>query len=102
MFDPMAELDGESNHSSQDRSQHYSDSPRPPRQGKGGNFADEVHSVSIHSEHRTFYIDLKQSERGKFVKVSEKSRNGKKSTIMMDEGDIDEFITAFQEIKKHL
>lgn len=109
MFDPMADLGGSSNQSSGSYKPEYSDKPRGSSRSSGsrsggddGHFADEVHSVSIHSEHRTFYIDLKQSPRGKFIKVSEKSRNGKKSTIMLDETDLDKFIAALQEIKKHV
>lgn len=69
--------------------------------GHGGqrNFAQDVHSVTIHARQRTFYIDLKQSGNGKFFKISEKSRGGQKTTIMFDSEDLDKFIEALQEMK---
>lgn len=75
---------------------------RPPRDNRGGRFADDVHSVTIHARQRTFYIDLKQSGNGKFFKVSEKSRGGQKTTIMFDAEDLEKFIAAFEEMKAHV
>ena len=65
----------------------------------GGRFADEVHSITIHAKQRTFYIDLKESSNGKFFKVSEKSRGGRKTTIMFDAEDLQQFVDAFTEMK---
>lgn len=82
--------------------------PRPPRGGGhsgpngGGQFAKDVHSITIQARQRTFYIDLKESGNGKFFKVSEKSRGGQKTTIMFDVEDLDPFIAAFQEMKTKL
>lgn len=69
--------------------------------GRGG-YSDEVLSKKVRGRSRTFYLDLKQSANGKFVKISELSRGGQRSTIMFDEEDLDEFITALQEIKASL
>ncbi len=99
MFDPMSELTG--------GSQHHDDRPMPPQgggaapHGGGGNrsFANDLHSVTIHARQRTFYIDLKESGNGKFLKISEKSRGGQKTTIMFDSEDLDKFIEALQEMK---
>jgi hypothetical protein len=121
MFDPMSELGGSTSQDSSNFNRDYSDQPRRSHGGGGGfsgrnrggfssghgdsgrgDFATEVHSVSIHAKERTFYLDLKESSKGKFLKVSEKSRNGRKSTIMLDSGDIDSFLNALQEIKQHL
>lgn len=66
--------------------------------GRGG-FAEEIHSITHHARQRTFYFDLKQSGNGKFLKISEKSRGGRKTTIMMDEEDVQPFIDALQEMK---
>ena len=65
----------------------------------GGRYADELVSKKIRGRSRTFYVDLKQSSNGKFIKISELSRGGQRSTIMFDGEDLDEFIAAFQEIK---
>ena len=65
-------------------------------------YADEIHSVTIHARQRTFYIDLKQSGNGKFLKISEKSRGGRKTTIMFDSEDLDQIIAALTEMKTKL
>ena len=68
----------------------------------GRNFAQDLHSVTIHARQRTFYIDLKQSGNGKFFKISEKSRGGQKTTIMFDSEDLDKFVDALNEMKTKL
>lgn len=110
MFDPMADLagDGISGEEAVSDAPARSSTPAPQRRsdggsgGGGGRFADEVHSVTIHARQRTFYIDLKSSNNGKFFKVSEKSRGGQKTTIMFDAEDLDKFIEAFTEMKAHV
>lgn len=64
-------------------------------------YAQELFSKQLKAKFRTFYIDLKQSSNGKFVKVSEKS-HGRKSTIMMDAEDVPMFLEALQEVQKYL
>jgi len=66
-----------------------------------GSYADELYSKQIKAKFRTFFVDLKESQNGKFIKISEKS-HGKKSTIMMDAEDIPAFIEALQEVQKQL
>lgn len=90
MFDPMSELTGGGSAPRGDSA---------PMHSSGRQFAQDVHSVTIHARQRTFYIDLKQSGNGKFFKISEKSRGGQKTTIMFDSEDLDKFIAAFQEMK---
>jgi len=69
-------------------------------EGKGG-FAQEIFTRTVHAKFRTFYIDVKQSRNGKFIKISEKSR-GRKSTVMMDAEDVPAVIEALQEASKQL
>ena len=84
---------------------HGDDAGAPPVQhhghggGHGRQYAQDVHSVTIHARQRTFYIDLKQSGNGKFFKISEKSRGGQKTTIMFDAEDLPKFIEALQEMQ---
>ncbi len=94
---PQSHDDGDSHEQSAPRSR-----PQSRGGGGGGHFADDVHSITIQAKQRTFYIDLKQSSNGKFFKVSEKSRGGRKTTIMFDSEDLDAFINAFQEMKSHV
>jgi len=70
--------------------------------GGGGRFANEIFTEKISAKMRTFFIDVKESSNGKFVKVSEKSRGGQKSTIMMDAEDVPLFIEALQKAQKVL
>lgn len=101
----MAELSGGSTTGDDDGAASSDEQAAPvsaPSSGGNRKFADEVHSVTIHARQRTFYIDLKQSNNGKFFKVSEKSRGGQKTTIMFDAEDLEKFIEAFQEMKEHV
>lgn len=66
-----------------------------------GSYASELFSKQIKAKFRTFYVDLKESNNGKFVKISEKS-HGRKSTIMMDAEDVAMFIEALQEVQSKL
>ncbi len=114
MFDPMADLNSPA--SSEDPlapSYHYSDGAPAPQQGghqggghrggggggDSGRYGEELHSVTIRARQRTFYVDLKQSRNGKFLKVSEKSRGGQKTTIIFDVEDLPQFIAALQEMQ---
>lgn len=72
------------------------------RRDDGQGFGKEIHSVTIRAKQRTFYIDLKESTSGKFFKVSEKSRGGRKTTIMFDAEDLGAFIDALTEMKSKL
>lgn len=69
--------------------------------GNGNGYASELFSKQIKAKFRTFFVDLKESSNGKFVKISEKS-HGRKSTIMMDAEDVPVFIEALQEVKDKL
>jgi len=76
-------------------------SSAPVRDDKGGGYASELFSKQIKAKFRTFFIDLKESSNGKFIKVSEKS-HGRKTTIMMDAEDVGPFIEALKEVQEQL
>ena len=46
-------------------------------QGQGGGYADELFSKQIKAKFRTFFVDLKESQNGKFIK---RNPNGTKLT----------------------
>ena len=100
MFDPMSDLMAPA---------PPSDATAVPVAGKGGGhqdgdrqFGKELHSITIHAKQRTFYVDLKESANGKFFKVYEKSRGGRKTTIMFDAEDLEAILNALQEMKGKL
>jgi hypothetical protein len=105
MFDPMSELTGSTGMSDMGGEQPAAPQQRQHSAPQGGgqrSFAQDLHSVTIHARQRTFYIDLKQSGNGKFLKISEKSRGGQKTTIMFDSEDLDKMIEALTEMKTKL
>ncbi len=108
MFDPMSELTNPGSDDPLAPTTNFSDAPAPraprssPHGGGAGRYGEELHSVTIRARQRTFYIDLKQSNNGKFVKVSEKSRGGQKTTIIFDIEDLPAFIAALQEMQTKL
>jgi len=64
------------------------------------NDRDELFSRKINAAQRTFFIDVKESPRGRFLKISEKSR-GRRSTVMMDAEDVAEFLDAITAAAKY-
>lgn len=95
MFDPMADLAGVP---------QGDDTAVPATlpSERGNQFGREIHSITIRAKQRTFYVDLKESANGKFFKISEKSRGGRKTTIMFDAEDLGAFIDALNEMKSKL
>ena len=75
-------------------------------QGSSGagnrDYGKELHSITIHAKQRTFYVDLKESTNGKFFKISEKSRGGRKTTIMFDAEDLTAIVNALHEMQSKL
>ena len=68
--------------------------------GGGRAYAQELVSEKISGRQRTFFIDLKESSNGKFVKMSELSRGGQRSTIMFDIEDLPAIIEGLEKVKE--
>lgn len=119
MFDPLAELSNPAGSEdplapsgSFSSAPHSSGGARPHGGGHSGHgvqrasdasrYGQELHSVTIRARQRTFYIDLKESGQGKFIKLSEKSRGGQKTTIIFDVEDLSKFVEALKEIQTKL
>lgn len=64
-------------------------------------YSKEIFSEKISAKYRTFFVDVKENENGHLIKIAEKSRGGKKSTIMMDAEDLPELIAALQNAQIH-
>ena len=110
MFDPMADLANPAGSEDPLAPSSNFGAPAPQQRralreqgggagGGAGRYGEEIHSVTIRARQRTFYIDLKQSSNGKFVKISEKSRGGQKTTIIFDIEDLPKFIEALNEMQ---
>lgn len=97
--DPFADFD-EARTSSEVEKVDIPTSNNIASNGNGG-FSDSLVSEKIKTRNRTFFLDLKKSVNGKFLKISELSR-GKKSTIMMDAEDIAGFIESMKKIQAGL
>ncbi len=63
------------------------------------NYDNEVMSIKVEARSRFFYLDLKKSQNGYFIKISEKSSIGR-STIMFDIEDLPKIIDALNKIKE--
>jgi len=62
---------------------------------------NELHSVKFDTQHKTFFLDLKNSDNGKYLKISEK-RFGKKTTVIIPEEGIDPLLKGISEIKNKI
>ncbi len=58
----------------------------------------EIFSEMLSGKYRTFFVDVKETSQGKLLKISEKSRGGKKSTIMMDAVDVPAFLEILKRV----
>lgn len=56
-----------------------------------------LHSEKIVGERKTFYLDLKENDRGRFIKITEDVR-GRRDTIMLPIETAEEFLDALQRI----
>ena len=63
-----------------------------PRRGK-----PPLHSEKIITDRKIFFLDLKENERGRVIKITEDVR-GRRDTIMLPVESADEFLDALQRI----
>ncbi|GEP44167.1 DNA-binding protein [Brevifollis gellanilyticus] len=71
------------------RNDEYEEQPRrgtPP-----------LHSEKIMTDRKIFFLDLKENERGRVIKITEDVR-GRRDTIMLPVEAADEFLDALQRI----
>ena len=70
------------------RNYEYDDERRTP---------PALHSEKIVGDRKIFFLDLKENDRGRFVKITEDVR-GRRDTIMLPTEVLDDFIQALQAI----
>ncbi len=73
-------------------SDHYSDGPRG---GDGRGAA--LHTEKVTTDRKTFFLDLKENERGRFIKITEDVR-GRRDTIMVPIEAVNDFLDALENI----
>ena len=56
-----------------------------------------LHSEKIVGDRKIFFLDLKENERGRFIKITEDVR-GRRDTIMLPMENAEEFLDALQRI----
>ena len=56
-----------------------------------------LHTEKIFADRKIFFLDLKENNRGRFVKITEDVR-GRRDTIMVPAEVLDDFINALQNI----
>jgi hypothetical protein len=58
-----------------------------------------IHTEKILADRKIFFLDLKENERGQFVKITEDVR-GRRDTIMVPVEFLDDFIGALEDIRE--
>lgn len=56
-----------------------------------------IHTEKVFADRKIFFLDLKENDRGRFVKITEDVR-GRRDTIMLPTEVLTEFIEALQQI----
>ena len=69
------------------RNTEFEDERRPPN--------PPLHSEKIVTERKIFFLDLKENDRGKFIKITEDVR-GRRDTIMLPLEVAQDFLDAIQ------
>jgi hypothetical protein len=59
-----------------------------------------IHSDKLHVENKTLFVDFKENEGGQFLQIAELS-NDKRSTVIIPDSGIMEFIDVVQKIKQN-
>lgn len=57
-----------------------------------------IHTEKIVSDRKIFFLDLKENDRGQFVKITEDVR-GRRDTIMVPAEVLDDFIDALHAVR---
>ncbi|MCP4846753.1 MAG: hypothetical protein GY899_02260 [Verrucomicrobiaceae bacterium] len=76
----------------------FEDEEEEEEENENKRYRDEpLHTEKIFSDRKTFFIDLKANNRGKFLKITEDVR-GRRDTIMLPAETLEEFIDALQNV----
>lgn len=59
---------------------------------------EPIHTEKIFADRKIFFLDLKENDRGRFVKITEDVR-GRRDTIMVPAEFLDEFVEALKNVQ---
>jgi hypothetical protein len=65
--------------------------------GGGGGHSQPLYTEKIFSDRKIFFMDLKENDRGRFVKITEDVR-GRRDTIMLPVEALGEFLDALNRV----
>lgn len=65
---------------------------------RGSQNNDAIHTEKVVADRKIFFLDLKENDRGQFVKITEDVR-GRRDTIMVPAEFLGDFIDALQAIE---
>lgn len=82
----------------QGMSDYYNSRDDYPRGGYEKRQDPPLHTEKITTDRKIYFLDLKENDRGKFVKITEDVR-GRRDTILVPIEALDEFIDALQNIR---
>jgi hypothetical protein len=75
------------------------DSPTDSPTGNDHMMNQPLYTEKIFTERKVFFMDLKENDRGRFVKITEDVR-GRRDTIMLPIDTLPEFIESLQRINE--
>lgn len=58
-----------------------------------------IHTEKVIADRKKFFMDLKENDRGQFVKITEDVR-GRRDTIMVPAEILDDFISALEAVRE--
>ncbi len=59
---------------------------------------EPIHTEKVFTDRKTFFMDLKENDRGRFVKITEDVR-GRRDTIMVPADVLDDFVEALKNVQ---
>ena len=66
---------------------------------KRGAKSSILHSDKLHVENKTLFVDFKENDGGRFMQIAELS-NDKRSTVIIPESGIQDFMAVVQKISE--
>jgi hypothetical protein len=56
-----------------------------------------IHAKQLQIERKNFHVELRENDRGKFLRITEEA-HGRRNTIIIPSTGVDEFTTAIRDV----